>query len=189
MKKLFICLLLLTGCGTGDNTPPVTTSPAPFRGTLAPSGLVVWDLNGKVAGDGTLSGTLTYDADASPRAVNAHGLQPNALYDLTAWDLTLSPTVVTAQPIRWTQQANTLTKELCLGKCMFDPRLFQRVLVTNGPQLIQLIFVQGQTQLPRVNEDWGPLEPQGSYVQVISDTGTPLNLLMRSMAIVRHVEP
>jgi hypothetical protein len=188
MKKLAIgcCLLLLTGCGgAADPAAPVTPAPAP-----APSGLVVWDLHGTTAVNGTLSGTLTYDADASPRAVNAHGLQPNALYDLTAWDLTLSPTDVTAQPIQWTQAASIVTQEFCLGQCVFDPRLFQRVLVTDGAQPIQLLFVQGQTQqLPRVNEDWGPLEPQGSYVQVISDTGGPLNLTIRSMTIVRHVEP
>jgi hypothetical protein len=185
MKKLFIgcCLLLLTSCGgAADPATPSAVSPAP-------SGLVVWDLHGTTAANGTLSGTLTYDADESPRAINAHGLQPNALYDLTAWDLTLSPTDVTAQPIQWTQAASIVTQELCLGECIFDPRLFQRVLVTHGSQPIQLLFVQGQTQLPRVNEDWGPLEPQGSFVQVISDTGAPLKLLIRSMTIVRHVEP
>lgn len=186
MKKLFMgcCLLLLTSCGgAADQDTPVTPPPDPV-----PSGLVVWDLHGTVAGDGMLSGTLTYDADASPRAIDAHGLQPNALYDLTAWDLTLSPTVFTSQPIQWTQAASITTQELCLGQCIFDPRLFQRVLVTDGPQLIQLVFAQGQTQLPRVNEDWGPLEPQASHVQVISDTGEPLTLFMRSMTIVRHVE-
>ena len=187
MKKLAIgcCLLLLTGCGgAADPAAPVTPAPAP-----APSGLVVWDLHGTTAVNGTLSGTLTYDADASPRAVNAHGLQPNGLYDLTAWDLTLSPTDVTAQPIQWTQAANIVTQEFCLGKCVLDSRLFQRVLVTDGPQPIQLLFVQEQTKLPRVNEDWGPPEPQGSFVQVISDTGAPLNLTIRSMTIVRHVKP
>lgn len=193
MKKLLFigcCLLLLTGCsGAADPATPITPAPAPSGGTPVPSALVVWDLHGTVAGDGMLSGTLTYDADASPRAVNAHGLQPNALYDLTAWDLTLSPTAFTSQPIQWTQAASITNQELCLGECIFDPRLFQRVLVTDEPQLIQLLFIQGQMQLPRVNEDWGPLEPRGSYVQVISDTGEPLRLFMRSMTIVRHIEP
>ncbi len=168
--------VLLAGCGsegTPDPTMPVQSPPEP----PAPSSVLVWAVTGSLA-TGTLSGTFSYDWMTPPFATDAHGLAPNALYHLTAWDLTISPTVLDEAPIHFVNDGSTVLEELCLGQCIFDPRLLIRVLLKTEQQSLQLVFEPPLAmQIPTTVMEWGLFDPRGSALRAIQPDGTLASLI------------
>jgi hypothetical protein len=139
--------------------------------------VLVWAVTGTLA-TGTLSGTFSYDRTTSAFATDAHGLAPNALYHLTAWDLTITPTVLGEAPIHFVNDGSTVLDELCLGECIVDPRLLIRLLLKTEQQSLQLVFEPPVAmQIPTTVAEWGVFEPRGSALRAIQADGTFASLI------------
>ncbi len=139
--------------------------------------MLVWAVSGTLA-TGTLSGTFSYDRTTPAFATDAHGLAPNALYHLTAWDLTITLTDLNAAPIHFVNDGSTVLDELCLGECIFDPRLLIRLLLKTEQQSLQLVFEPPVAmQIPTTVVEWGLFEPRGSALRAIQADGTFASLI------------
>jgi hypothetical protein len=168
--------VLLAGCGSGGTPDPIVPVQSPPE-PPAPSSVLVWAVTGTLA-TGTLSGTFSYDRTTPAYATDAHGLAPNALYHLTAWDLTISPTELNAAPIHFVNDGSTVLDELCLGECILDPRLLIRLLLKTEQQSLQLVFEPPVAmQIPTTVVEWGLFEPRGSALRAIQADGTFASLI------------
>ncbi|HEV8328463.1 MAG TPA: PEP-CTERM sorting domain-containing protein [Nitrospiraceae bacterium] len=114
---------------------------------------------------GTVTGTFTYESTEGPSGYDVHNLHSNVTYALQSWAFTLTPepylrSLVTGNPdsMTWSNLLANNTSEFCLGKCIFSSTLYDRLLFSNGPQTLQLVFQSPNPfALPTTVEDWGPL--------------------------------
>ena len=169
--------VLLAGCGSGGTPDPIVPVQSPPE-PPAPSSVRVWAITGTLA-TGTLSGTFSYDLTTPAYATDAHGLVPNVLYHLTAWDLTITPTDLNAALIHFVSDGSTVLDELCLGECIFDPRLLIRLLLKTEQQSLQLVFEPPVAmQIPTTVVEWGLFDSRASALRAIQADGTFASLIL-----------
>lgn len=152
---------------------PVTIPPAPVPEPPIPIVLLTWAIEGILADGGTIIGTLTYDCEAVPLAVDVRGLTPNKTYPLVSYTFTVQQQSVQPYTVTYPAAVGEL-QELCLGLCIFSPNPIERVYFSNGRQSIQLSFLLPPMPfvgVPLLPVQWGALDPTASWIRSQDSTG------------------
>jgi hypothetical protein len=133
---------------------------------------LTFQVNGSIGDGGALRGSLSYDSDASPSALNLHGWS-NADYPVLGYHLEIRPTDglvdFTGLPHVLVYDASLpgQSAEFCVGQCIFSSTPDMNLRFSDGLYTLQLAFTPTADRTT-----WGPLVPNASTLRNIHPDGS-----------------
>lgn len=121
---------------------------------------VSYQLNGVMADGGTIVGSMTYDIEAAPLAINVRNLAGNTVYAVSDYAITVAPVYGGLAPVLY-QPLVGQQMEWCVGHCVFAAVDVSNLMFTDGVHRLQVTFMPNWDGFRSNSSDYRSPQPNG----------------------------